>query len=30
MQAIFFRSYLVHKKAILVLGIPSGDGGNWE
>ena len=26
----FFPSYLVHKKALVVPGVPSGDHGNWK
>ena len=26
----FFPSYLVHKKAVVVPGVPSGDHGNWK
>ena len=26
----FSSSYLGHKRAVVVPGVPSGDGGNWE
>ena len=27
---VFFSLYLVHKKAVVVPGVPSGDRENWE
>ena len=30
LQAVLFSSYLVHKSTAMVLGVPSGDRGNWE
>ena len=30
LQAVFFSLYLVHKKAVVVPGVPSGDRENWE
>ena len=29
LQAVF-SSYLVHKTAVVIPGVPSGDRGNWE
>ena len=30
LQAVFFSLYLVHKKGVVVLGVPSRDRENWE